>query len=238
MVHVLTASIVAVAVAAAPLGGGNVLFTDNFSTGDTSAWSEVNALAPLGGTTFDASGGAYEMKSNIVLPPLPIYVGDGVILAESADNKDYRNCNVRFTVRVNNESTNFQLAGRANAQTPGAGYIAFNYQRELGIFINVIPETGGASGNPPIAQAPFDFEVGREYSILITMHGDRLTMKAWSSDEPEPRRPQLAVSETRFQQQTGVAFIMYNQPTFQPGGSGGQLSATLDNVVITRGGNN
>ncbi len=215
---------------------GNVLFTDDFSDGNTVGWIEVNALAPLGGTAYDASGGRYDMTSNASLPPLPFYVGDGVILADSIGNRDYRNCTVRFSVRVNNESTNFQFAGRGNPETPGASYIAFNYQRELGIFINVIPETGGSGGNAPIAEAPFEFEVGRDYNVLVSMHGEHLSMKVWAADQAEPRRPQIAVNESRFQQQSGAAFIMYNQPTFQPGGNGGTLSASFDNVVVTRGG--
>ena len=235
MVHALTGTLV-LAVAASVAALSNALFTDDFSDGDTAGWIEVNALAPLGGTAYDASGGRYDMTSNASLPPLPFYVGDGVFLADSIGNRDYRNCTVRFTVRVNNESTNFQFAGRGNPETPGASYIAFNYQRELGIFINVIPETGGASGNPPIAQAPFEFEVGRDYTVLVSMHGENLSMKVWAADQPEPRRPQIATHESRFQHQSGAAFIMYNQPTFQPGGNGGQLSATLDNVVVTRGG--
>lgn len=239
MVHSLAGSISLAVACLVPLSGpGKVLMTDDFNTGDTSAWTEVNALAPLGGTTFDAMSGAYTFESNVALPPLPFYVGDGVLLSESAANKNYRNCDIRFTVRVNNEDTNFHLAARANTDTPGAGYVAFNYQRHLGIFINVIPETGAPGGSPPIADAPFVFDAGRDYSVLVTMHGERLTMKVWAADQPEPRRPQIAVSESRFQQQTGVAFIMYNQPTFHPGGSGGQLSATFDNIVITRGGNN
>ncbi|MCC6676297.1 MAG: hypothetical protein IT436_04060 [Phycisphaerales bacterium] len=233
MVYALAGSLV-IAVTASLAGPGNVLFSDDFNDGDTSAWTEVNALAPLGGTTFDASGGAYEFESNIELPPLPFYVGDGVLLDESADNKSYRHCAVRFTVRLNNENTNIQLAGRANPETPGASYIAFNYQGHLGIFINVIPDAGSPGGSPPIAEAPFVFDIGRDYIVLATMHGARLSMKVWAADQPEPSRPQIAVNETRFQQQTGVALIMFNQPTFQPGGTGGRLSVSFDNVVITR----
>lgn len=239
MIHALAGSVVIAAAAAAPLAwSSNVLFADDFKDGDAAGWVEVNALAPLGGTTYDASGGRYEMESNATLPPLPFYVGDGVLLGDSSGNRDYRNCDVRFTVRLNNESTNFQFAGRGNPETPGAAYIAFNYQRELGIFVNVIPESGGATGNPPLAQAPFHFDVGRDYSVVVTMHGVHLTMKVWASDQPEPDAPQLAVNEHRFRSQSGAAFIMYNQPTFQPGGNGGQLSASFDDVIVTRGGKN
>jgi len=239
MYHAL-AGFIAIVLAAASLAVAprNVLFTDDFGDRDAAGWIDVNALAQLGGTTYGASGGRNDMESNASLPPLPFYGVDGALLADSIGKRNYRNCNVQFTVRLNTESTNSQFVGRGNPETPGASYIAFNDQRGLSTFINVTPETGGATGNPPIARAPFHVDVGRNYSVLVTMHGVHLTLNAWAADQPEPDAPQLAVNERRFRIQNGAAFIMHNRPTFQPGGNGGQLSASIDSVVVTRGGNN
>jgi hypothetical protein len=57
----------------------------------------------------------------------------------------------------------------------------------------------------------------------------------WPPDQPEPNQPQLAVLDSTYTSQTACGVAVFNQDSLD-GGTGGVVSATFDNVVVTRGG--
>lgn len=213
------------------------LFSDDFSSGTDANWVRLDLLAPLGGTSYDASSGRYEMSSNAPLPPLPFQVFTGSLVAASINDPAYRNCTIRATIRFNNANSNVTISGRIDASQASSGVITGiacglnNITNEMSI------GRGDASGAfPPttivtLVSTGFAFTEGVDYAVEVKLVGQHITLKVWEASAHEPGHAQLAFDEPTYQNQTGVAVGLYSTV-----GTGGQLSGSIDHLTVRRGG--
>ena len=212
----------------------SVLFSDDFASGTDSNWAHVDLLTPLGGTHYDASSGRYELSSNFPLPPLPFQVFSGSALPASVGDPLYENVVLSATIRFNNANSNVAIAARADFSQAASGIVtgfAFasnNITDEISI-----GRVDASGGFPPssittLAVTSFAFTEGVDYNVEGRLTGNRISMKVWTASGNKPNQPQLAVNDGTYKHDTGVAVAVYSTI-----GVGGQLSGSVDNVVVT-----
>jgi hypothetical protein len=220
-------------VSAALAGPGlSVLFTDDFNDGDDAGWVPADLI---GGTTYDASSGSYTITT-VPLPPLPFTVGAASFVAASLGDHAFCNSTFRTRVRFENAATNVTLIGRSTAESPPAHFYSFilNNANPSGNFIQIIRVDDDFGAPVQLAFAPFEVTEGVDYYLVARMTGELLMLTVWRADDQEPSQPQLAAEDSTYKSQTAWGIAIFNQDSIN-GGSGGALSATFDDVIITRG---
>ena len=188
----------AVVLGGASLSSGQILI-DDFNDGNNEGWSVIDSLSEGGGPgIFDASSGAYNIRSTGDVPPVK---GSSYLISPwepSSSNAIYSNGLVRAKVRNNVDRTDAVLAMRVNSEDisgfgpTGYYFIASSFFSPPRAYMAKISD-GEFSGLGVDENFPFD-DFG-DWNIEAGVVGNQLSMKVWRDGDPEPTTPQLMATD-------------------------------------------
>jgi len=222
--------------------GGNTFLIDDFLDGDAVGWDQ-NDFTGVG--IYDASSGAYEIKSD---EDLPIPVDDpsaGSIESHwerSLEVPRYASGTVRGTIRANTDGTTCGFLLRDNEGTESdygfygsTSFGTFYIERFEFAAHPEAPQTIIAIADPE--EVPFD--VGVTYNLEASVIGPFLTLKAWPVGDPEPAEPTLVVTDKvlkpGFGNRISVLVFFDAAPLMEAGIEEVLVSGTFDDITFTPG---
>jgi hypothetical protein len=205
---------------------------DDFADGDDAGWTRIDFT---GGASFDASSGAYRLRTASSVPPDDPSVGTMAATWDaSASDPAFGNGVVRGKVRANTHGTTAGFYLRGNTD-PGSDHdYGFYGSSSFGTFyierfdINAGGQTILAMADP----TKHPFVAGKDYHIEGGVRGDRIWMRAWEVGMPRPERPLLVVHDATFGPEDGLLLgaIAFFDPAAVTGSV--QVDATFDDITF------
>jgi hypothetical protein len=205
---------------------------DDFTDGDDAGWTRIDFT---GGATFDASSGAYQLRTAGPLPPDDPTVGTMAATWDgSADDEVFGNGVVAGTVRANTAGTTAGFYLRGNTTPDEDHDYGFYGSSSLGTFYieRFDITTGGQTILAMADPSQHPFVAGVDYRIEGGVWGDWIWLRAWEVGEPRPALPQLVVRDTTFGPEDGL--LLGAIAFFDPAAVSApiQVDATFDDITF------
>jgi hypothetical protein len=209
------------------------IFVDDFADGDDAGWTHIDFT---GIATFDASSGAYRLRTSDALPPDDPSVGTMAATWEgSRDNPAFGHGIVHGTIRANTEGTTAGYLLRANTNPNEDHDYGFFGSSSFGTFYveRFDIQAGGQTIIAMADAAKHPFVAGEDYRIEAGVWGEHIWMRAWKVDDPRPLLPTLVVRDDTFGPEDGTLLnvIAFFDPAAVTGPV--QVDATFDDITFT-----
>ena len=196
---------------------------DDFQDGDDLGWTHLDVLAMngLGTTSYNVSGGTYQIASSGPLPALPSLIGTGSFWTASAADPYYSEGFVRMRFSTDNDISNPFSTMRLDP-TLGNYYSFFAIPDGAGTI--GISRVTGLVNSDDLTSMTFGITPGEWYWMEAGAIGDALTLKVWADGDPEPATPQLSITDNSFS--TGALAV----GMYKFSGDIGVISSQFDDV--------
>ena len=208
---------------------GNTVLIDDFDDGNDDGWTHVDfsTNAPWGPAIFDASSGAYDLKTT---GELPRGLVSGIVnsIWNESSAPSYSDGFLRAMVRPGNGGS---IGGLLMRYEGDSSYV-FGVDASQGNFYFDSYQNGRLLQNTTFGVPNHPVLPGDDWIVESGSVGDRITMKVWPADQPEPIEPQLQLTDSHLSQ---GAFGVTAGVNFQSQGPW-QTSATFDDITFTSAG--
>ena len=178
---------------------GQILAVDDFDDGNDDGWTHIDLIGnePFGPGVYDASSGAYRLSSTSTISDLDMLGSrDIVAIWDASADPIFSNGLLRTKIRIDESGTAFgpvmrlgtSSAGRFTLYSFGATSLFPISKGSEGIFGFSRFEDGVITKNEIVHLR--DPSLNQEWMLEVGAVGDRLSMKFWPVEEPEPIEPQ------------------------------------------------
>ncbi|MFQ5806226.1 MAG: hypothetical protein ACE5I3_07245 [Phycisphaerae bacterium] len=203
------------------------ILIDDFNDGNDDGWTGVDPVPgePWDPAIFDASSGAYNLRSTGVVPAYR-WVAFHSQWDASVDSF-YSEGFLRAEIRANRQNTAVWFVMRAGDPPENReGYLFYADTADGRFSLRCSPNC--SSVYYVDEAAPVDpFDPNEPWVMEAGAVSDQISLKLWRLDDPEPDEPQLTITDTTYTAGVFIVGVSHNP------GVASQISGTFDNIYFT-----